>query len=37
MRPETAASLFDMNGAVERIAEATAARTFGDFQGDWFF
>jgi uncharacterized protein with HEPN domain len=37
MRPETAAALFDMNRAVERITEATTAKTLEDFQGDWFF
>jgi uncharacterized protein with HEPN domain len=37
MRPETAASLFDMKRAAERVAEATSGRTFDEFQSDWFF
>ena len=37
MRPETAAALFDMFRATERILEATRERSFQEFADDWFF
>lgn len=37
MRPETAAALFDMDRAAARIMEATAGRTFADYEADWYF
>ncbi len=35
MRPETAAALQDMSRAVERIAEASAGKSFDDYAADW--
>ena len=37
MRPETAAALYDMSRAAERIVEATAGKTFAEYEGDWYF
>lgn len=35
MRPETAAGIYDMFLAAERIAEATASNSFEDFRNNW--
>jgi uncharacterized protein with HEPN domain len=35
MRPETAAALFDMHRATERIVQATTGKTLQDYEGDW--
>src|SRR4029077_1344562 len=37
MRPETAAALYDMSQAADRIVEATQGKVFDDYQGDWYF
>ncbi len=37
MRPETAAALYDMSMAAERIAEATRGKTFPEYESDWYF
>lgn len=37
MRPETAAAIFDMDRAADRIAEATAGKTLSDYEADWYF
>ncbi len=37
MRPETAAALYDMSQAADRIVEATRGKTFDEYQGDWYF
>jgi len=37
MRPETAAALYDMSQAADRIVEATEGKTFDDYQCDWYF
>ena len=37
MRPETAAALFDISQAADRITEATVGKTFQDYEGDWYF
>ena len=37
MRPETAAALYDMSQAADRIVEATRGKDFNDYQGDWYF
>ena len=37
MRPETAAALYDMSQAADRIVEATEGKAFDDYQDDWYF
>ena len=37
MRPETAAALYDMSQAADRIVEATEGKAFDDYQSDWYF
>lgn len=37
MRPETAAALYDMSQAADRIVEATHGKAFDDYRGDWYF
>ena len=37
MRPETAAALYDMSEAADRIVEATRDKTIDDYQRDWYF
>ncbi len=37
MRPETAAALYDMSQAANRIVAATEGKAFDDYQADWYF
>ena len=37
MRPETAAALYDMSQAADRIVEATNGKAVDDYRGDWYF